>query len=569
VSAGAANMRAGSMRQGPAGAGSSASGADFELSPRQWMWLVAALLGVSAILKLYHLTAPALDWHSWKQVTTLAKARYIYRDGLISFFVPRVDLFTGIDVDSNKGFAEVPILHLLMACGYWLIGGEAEWVGRVWGILFSLGGGIAFAALVRGRVPDVAAGVAVAIYALSPMDTYYHRTLISDVPMTAAITVGLYFFVRWMEDGRPRDAVWCAVATAFAALFKVYALFIGVAFVWVIWRRDGWRGWFRPANLAIAAGSVLPIAAWLAYGYRYFPDVPGEGRNLTASTELLGSWSVLIHADYYSTLWARLGDQTLTPFVALAFIGAAVGALWGAWRARQAGSMHAASANTASPRVARWLRPWPDWLIGWWLGVAVYLIVVREGNRVHDYYQMCLLPPLAVGAGLGVDGWWRGLTRAADRAGVRSWRWTHWLTIAVAVVSVLYAEIQTYHKHKLALDSLVAGRAVAAVRVDDEKTLVMETGGLRHQQLLYYTGGRGWFLPPDLKQPEDLAPYVSRGARYIAVSMLTEEWAQDPYPLPLLRAWANAGKLKEIARSGDQADRYDRPRTWAVWRIAP
>jgi hypothetical protein len=208
--------------------------------------------------------------------------------------------------------------------------------------------------------------------------------------------------------------------------------------------------------------------------------------------------------------------------------------------------------------------------VGWWLGIVVYLVVVRRGNHEHDYYQMCLLPALAVGAGLGVEAWWRWIARPgrARRPRWKSWRWPQWATVALAVVSLAYAELQAYHKHKLALDSLVAGRAVAAVRQDDEKTLVYELGGLRHQQILYYTGGRGWLLPEDLKAFDDLKPYRERGARFLTVSMRTDEWAQDLYPLPQVRQWAQEGHLKEIARSGDQFDRYDRPRTWAVWRIA-
>lgn len=557
-------MSAGAARpsQAPPSAG-------IALSEREWTWLVGALLAVSALLKLYHLTAPALDWHSWKQVTTLAKARYIYRDGLISFFVPRVDLFTGLDVDSNKGFAEVPILHLLMACGYWLIGGEAEWVGRAWGIVFSVLGGVYLAALVRRRLPDFAAAVAVAVYALSPMNTYFHRTLITDVPMTAMSIMGVYHFVRWMEDGRPRDALWCAVGTALAALFKPYALFLGVAYVWVILRREGWRGLFRPGHLAIGAASVAPVAAWLAYGYRYFADKPGLGRNLTASTELLGTWRELLDGDYYAALWARLGDFALTPFIALAFLAAAVAALWATLREALRSVRIRRAGAQGTPSAALWTRPWPDWLVGWWLGILVYLVVVRRGNHEHDYYQMCLLPALAAGAGLGVDAWWRWIVGWIGASGprTRAWRWPQWVTVALAVVSVSYAELQAYHKHRLALDSLYAGKAVAAVRQDDEKTLVFELGGLRHQQILYYTGGRGWLLPDDLKSFDEVKPYRERGARYLAVSMRTDEWAQDLYPLPIVRQWAKDGHLQEIAHSGEQVDRYDRPRTWAVWRI--
>ena len=90
------------------------------------------LVALSALLKLYHLTAPALDWQSWNQITTLANARYIYEDGWRAFLVPRVDLFRSLSPNGDVMFGEVPVLHVLMAAGYWVIGGEAEWVGRLW-----------------------------------------------------------------------------------------------------------------------------------------------------------------------------------------------------------------------------------------------------------------------------------------------------------------------------------------------------------------------------------------------------------------------------------------------------
>jgi len=532
------------------------------LTSRQWTWLVAALLAASTLLKLYHLTAPALDWHSWKQITTLAKARYIYRDGLISFFIPRVDLLTDLDPNSNVGFAEVPILHLLMACGYWLIGGEAEWVGRVWAIAFSLLGGVYLALLVRGRLPGFAAAVAMAIYALSPMNTYFYRTLITDVPMTAMTVMGIYHFVRWMEDGRARDGLWCTVATALAALFKPYALFIGVAYAWVILRREGWRGWFRPARLALGAGAIVPVAAWLIWGYLKIPDRP---HNLTASDDLLGRWSELADLDYYSALWARLVDYALTPFVGLAFVAAALGALWGAWRRVRA------PRRPGSAPASWWTRPWPDWLVGWWLGAVVYLVVVRRGNHEHDYYQMCLVPALAAGAGLGVHAWWRWIGGLAPPPGPgrrrRAWNWIQWITVGVAAVSVLYAEYRAYGKTTLEMDSWFAGRAVAAVRQDDEKTLYYEAGGLRHQQLLYYTGGKGWLLPEGLASYKDIQPYYEHGARYFVVSMRAYDWERGMYPVPLADMLLKTGHLRELARSSSQVDRYGRIRTWAVYRL--
>ena len=504
--------------------------------------IVFILLAASAVIKLYHFTMPALDWHSWKQIYTLASARYIYLDGASAFWIPRQDLLQSLDPESNRTFLEFPLIHLLMAMGYWAIGGEAEWVGRLWSILFSLLGGVYLARLARRDLTPSAGVIAVGIFALSPMNVYYQHMPVTDVPFLAFMIVGLFYFVRWLEGGRLPDALRAGCSIGLAALFKPYALYMGATFLYLLARRKGWRGIVTPQTLAIGILSVVPAALWVLWGWFKLPQE--TGLNPVADGDLLGSWRILARPEYYSRLFAWWGDLSLTPFFTL-FAAVGIGV---AVRRRLTG-------RTAEPALK-----WPDWLTAWWLGILVYVVFVRQGNWTHDYYAMSVLAPLSVTSALGTDWLWK---RYRGRG-----RWVQWTAVAVVSVSIVYSVfVVLVRKSTIEWDSYNAGKAVAAVRKPGELTVFFEAGGLRYHQSLYYTGGKGWLLPAKMGAFSDLKPYTDRGARFFLISMLESDWKEKQYPVEFKDRLLSEGRLRLIAESAQDRDRYGSPRHWAVYRI--
>lgn len=516
-------------------------------------YAIAALLALSALLKLYHLTAPAVDWHSWNQITNLAQARYIFREGWSAFFFPRIDLYSSLDPGSDRTFQEMPLLHLMMAAGYHLIGGEAEWVGRVLNIAFSALGGVYLYRLCQTALSARAASLAVAVYAFSPMNLFYHRTIKSDVPFTVFMVVALYYFVCWLDQSRFRDGLLSGASLALAALFKPYALYMGVVFFYLILRRQGWHGVFTPAHIAIGVLCAAPPMAWIAFGWIASPIEPTQGENLVTTSRLLGPLSLLWTGEYYDRLQVRVSDTVLTPVLGLmlyVILGVAI----------YRGAQMVRGKNTASsPR-------FPDWWTGWMLGVAAYLLIVRHGNYQHDYYQMPLLPPLAVGAALGFDWTWERLAWRPRWGALTAWQW---LMLALLALSFLYGLVRTYHRHALDMDSYRAGRAVAALRGESDKTLTFDQGGMRFNQMLYYTGGKGWRIREPIERPEQLRPFVERGARFIAISLSQADWEQGRAPLLALLRMERDGVLTRAAESSKDKDRNGLPRHWAVFRIVP
>lgn len=365
--------------------------------------------------------------------------------------------------------------------------------------------------------------------------------------------MGLYYFVRWLDAGRRRDGGLAAVATSLAALFKVYALYLGAAYLFLLVRRKGWRAVLSPQSLLIAAVSVIPVAAWDVYGILTVPDRPGQGRNLVASGDLLGPLSLLVTPEYYTRLAVWWIDWTLTPLFGLCAVLAAALAI---------------GHRLAPERVRAALQPavrWPDWLTAWWLGVLVYLLMVRQGVFVHDYYQIPVLPPLAVTAALGAQWLWE---RTAAGAGLGR-RWARAVAGVLAAASFGYAVQQAHSKAALDLDELRVGQAAAALRKPGEYLAYWDFGERRHNQVLYYSGGPGWRLESGLAGWEELKPFYERGARHVALDLSREDWDAGRAPVPVVRELIAAGHLIELRASEQDVDRYGRPRRWAIYRIEP
>jgi hypothetical protein len=110
---------------------------------------------------------------------------------------------------------------------------------------------------------------------------------------------------------------------------------------------------------------------------------------------------------------------------------------------------------------------------------------------------------------------------------------------------------------------------VAALRTASEKTLTFDQGGMRFNQMLHYTGGKGWRLRATTESSEQLLPFVERGARFIAISLSQADWEQGRAPLPALLRMERNGVLRRAAEASADVDRNGHARHWAVFRISP
>ncbi len=335
--------------------------------------LLVLIVLAAFMVRLIGIDQPFVDPWSWRQSDVAAIARNYSENGF-RFSHPQIDW-----AGNEPGYVgtEFPVLPFLAALVYRLAGVE-EWIGRIQGVLFFVVALPFFFGLVRRVFGEVVAMWATFFYAFAPLSIIASRSFIPDMPSLSLAIIGLYVFLRWMDEKRFGWLMISAVLVSLALLIKVTTGLIGVPLLYLALTRakskseDGglesaapwkellarWELWF------FAAVTLIPTAIWYWYASqvstRFYPyHFFGAG-----GFQIMGPgwyWEI-VHRTVFSSL-------TLSLF-ALGVLGAIV-----------------------VPR-GRFTR-----LFHWWLAaMAVFILVVGYGNR-HPWYQLPLVPIAAVFAG--------------------------------------------------------------------------------------------------------------------------------------------------------------------------
>ena len=336
-------------------------------------WLVFLIVVAALVVRLIGIDQPFIDPWSWRQSDVAAIARNFYENGF-HFSRPQIDW-----AGNERGYVgtEFPLLPFLAALCY-RGAGVQEWIGRIQGVLCFIVALPFFFGLVRRILGEVVAVWATFFYAFAPLSIVASRAFMPDMPSLSLAVVGIYFFLRWIEEERFRWLISSALLVSLALLIKLPTAIIGAPLFYLASRRDmlphvpdvqkhvppgrnffaRWELWF------FAAVALIPSALWYWHAHRI------AERFYPYHFFGAGGFRIMSAAWYWEIVrQTALSSLTLALF-ALAFLGA-----------------------LAVPR-ARHSR-----LFHWWLGVTLlFIFIVGYGNR-HQWYQLPLVPIAAVFAG--------------------------------------------------------------------------------------------------------------------------------------------------------------------------
>ena len=334
--------------------------------------LVIAIWLLAVAVRLILINQPYIDHWSWRQSDVAAIARNFFEHGF-RFGYPQIDWAGG-----SAGYVgtEFPILPFLAAICYPLAGIH-EWIGRSQSVIFFAISLPFFFLLVREIFCDTAGIWAAFFYAFAPLNVFAGRSFMPDVPSLSLGIIGLYFFLRWLRDGKPAPFYLAAIAISLSILIKATSIVIAVPIscLAVAGIGDPGRAQSRDHResrshrqrlqlLAFAAIAILPSVAWYWHAHqiaeRYYPH------------HFFGAGGVRLES--FSRYW-EIAQQTatssLTPVLAImALIGLFV-----------------------APRGKY------GCLFDWWLvAMVLFVVAVGYGNR-HPWYQLPFVPIAAAFAG--------------------------------------------------------------------------------------------------------------------------------------------------------------------------
>jgi 4-amino-4-deoxy-L-arabinose transferase-like glycosyltransferase len=472
------------------------------------------ILVLAAALRLLYIDAPLLDAHRWRQVDTAFMARAFY-EGSINPFRPEA-VWGGA-----HGYveSEFPLLPALVAVLFRLFGPDETW-GRLVVAVFSVGTvGLTYALgrMIAGRAVGLAAAT---LMAFSPSAVFYGRAFMPDTLMIFFSLAAVIGFLRHADTGSARALAWGSLTLALAILVKLPGILVLAPIAWICWSSKGWRAL---ADRRLLAAVLLPCVvgiAWYAYAYTIYLNT-GLTFGVVGTTKMYAAdvapgpwptafskWStieLLTSRRFYETLFTRLYFLHLTPpGFALTLIGFVL------------------------MRRVRGVRVLDTWLFA----VLVFVFAAGEGHMGHDYYQLPLVPILALYFGAAAwpvfDAAWIARAVRGGRAGVIA---TGLLVPTIGALCFWQSGVIERHFRPESLDSrlLRAGQEIDAATEDNSLMVVVDDYGVNSPMLLYFAHARGWSLDADTASAQVVNGLrLMRAARYFATTRLAEVRRRQP-----------------------------------------
>ena len=340
--------------------------------------LTLILLG-GLFVRLYKFNAPIADWHSWRQADTSAVSRNFVNEG-IDVLHPKFDDLSNVPTsgkyDNPQGyrFVEFPIYNVLQAGGFLVFD---KFTLEEWGRIVSIASFLfatVFLFLIVKRFSGVFTGILSAFfYSFLPFNIFWGRTVLPDQSMIMATLGGIYFFSQWIDSLKSKNdikkylfSMLAVIFLASALLFKPLAGFFFLPILWLSYKKWGFAIFKRFPLWVIAVFSFLPLLFWRIWMLRYPEGIADSTWLFEGSLRFKGAFFYWIFAN-------RIGEFILgfwgLPLLVLGII----------------------KKNKNS------------FFLSFLLSSLLYIFVVARGNVQHSYYQIPIIPTIAIFLALGSE----------------------------------------------------------------------------------------------------------------------------------------------------------------------
>jgi hypothetical protein len=336
--------------------------------PHSWLLLIIL---VALVVRLYKISEPLADWHSFRQADTASVTREYIKHG-IDFFHPKYHDLSNIQSgkDNLDGYrmVEFPFVNALVA----LIVKSIPILplvltSRVVSILFSLGTLVCLFYLAKSLSGIKVAYLAALIFAFLPYNIFYSRAILPESPMLFFNTLSILTFLYWLKNKNWWHYLISTVALSLAVLLKPFVLFLGFVYA-ALFLLYGNKNWLqRLSALPFLLIVLLPFYWWRKWIEQFPSGIPANDWlfNGSCPKQLYSSTNGCYRfqpAWFRWLFWERI-TKLITGFGSILF-----------------------------PLLL--LKRGKDTLIyiSYWLGILLYFSVIATGNVRHDYYQVMIIP---------------------------------------------------------------------------------------------------------------------------------------------------------------------------------
>lgn len=420
-----------------------------------------ALIFLTILLRLYNITAPVADWHSFRQTDTASVAQLFVRDG-IDLLHPRYhdlsNIQSGHDNPTGYRMVEFPLYQGVAAyVARFIPTVSVDIILRAITILSAAGTAFLLVLFVSQFTSPLTGLLTGFVYAILPYSIFYGRSILPETFAVFWAMLSIYLLTK-------KHVFFSALAGGLALLVKPTAGFLLVPIPYLLYRQYGFSLRLLILLFSYSLISLFPLWGWRNWIMQYPEGIPVYDWLLNKDNiRFKGAW-------FYWLFAKRLGDLIL--------------GYWG-------------------------LIPFGIGLMGisfldglLVLGGLLYLIVFAAGNVQHDYYQIILIPIISIIVA-------RGLTKL--------WKQSKVLTFVSVLFMVAFSwyTMRTYYWINRP-EIIEAGKMADKIIPKNAKVIAPYNGDTT---FLYQTKRQGWPLGFDIDEK------IAMGAtHYVTVSPTDSDW---------------------------------------------
>ncbi|OGH13698.1 MAG: hypothetical protein A2860_04605 [Candidatus Levybacteria bacterium RIFCSPHIGHO2_01_FULL_37_33] len=438
------------------------------------------ILMLGFLVRLYKFNAPIADWQAWRQADTSAVSRNFIKFGF-DLLHPRFDDLSNVpsgiyDNPNGYRFVEFPIYNIAQAGLFKLFGilTIEEW-GRLVTIFSSLLSSVFLYLIIKKHLNGISGLFAAFFFTFIPFNIYFGRTILPDQTTVTAFLGAIYFFDKWLEGKRftiyDLRFMISLIFTVAALLLKPFAIFFILPMISLAFEKYGlaflkkWQFWL------FAILSVIPLMVWRLWMFQYPEGIPQSGW-------LLNGGNIRFKGAFFQWIFAeRIGKLILgywgLPLLILGIL-------------------------LKLPKKSYLF------FLSFLVSSLLYITVIARGNVQHDYYQILIMPSIAIYLALGASFLWENKTNI--------YRPVSLIILFISIVFMLsfgWFNIRAFYNidHP---ELISAGKIIDSLIPKDAKVIVPTANG--DTTALYFMDRRGW---SSFEKP--LPELIKMGADYLVI----------------------------------------------------
>ncbi|OGK38103.1 hypothetical protein A3F60_00475 [Candidatus Roizmanbacteria bacterium RIFCSPHIGHO2_12_FULL_39_8] len=344
-------------------------------------FILSAILLVALSFRLYKINTPLADLHSWRQADTAAVSRNFAKDG-INLMLPRYDDLSGRETGKDNPYGyrmvEFPLYNLVPAVLYSLLPTiPIEIYGRLTSLFFSLIIISVVYYLTLKETNRLIAIISSAVYATFPFFVFFSRVVLPETTATSLVFLAIFFayiaFQREEKDKLP--TLFLLISSLFFALsilVKPTAIFYTLVIAYLFLKNQKKAVLTNPLAYLYVIIVLTPFILWRIYISQFPEGIPASDWLFTSVNTSEGLKNILLRPAFFRWIFfERINNIILGGYLTVFFI-------LGIFKKNN--------------------NYFFQFLL---LSTLAYLFIFEGGNVQHEYYQILILPTLAIFVGLG------------------------------------------------------------------------------------------------------------------------------------------------------------------------